>query len=62
MMKKVELKKEEKAKGRKEEKIMSGEKSEGEEKMDKCSTSQKNRPLGKMHKKEKNNGHVSDGE
>jgi hypothetical protein len=39
-------------------KIMSGDKSEREEKMDKCSTGQKNPPL----KKEKNNGHVSEGE
>jgi hypothetical protein len=37
---------------------MSGDKSEREEKMDKCSTGQKNPPL----KKEKNNGHVSEGE
>jgi hypothetical protein len=41
-----QLKKEEKAKERKE-KVMSGEKSEGEEKMDKCSTGQKNPPLRK---------------
>jgi hypothetical protein len=30
---------------------MSGDKSGGEEKMDKCSTSQKNLPLRKRHKK-----------
>ena len=42
---------------------MSGEKSEKEEKMDKCSTGQKNPPLRKKGiKKEKNNGHVSEGE
>jgi hypothetical protein len=41
---------------------MSGEKSEGEEKMNKCSTSQKSPHLRKRHKKEKNNGHLSEGE
>jgi hypothetical protein len=42
---------------------MSGEISEGEEKMDKCSTGQKNPPLRKKrHKKEKNNGCVFEGE
>jgi hypothetical protein len=41
---------------------MSGEKSEREEIMDKCSMGQKNPPLRKKsHKKEKNNGHVSEG-
>jgi hypothetical protein len=41
---------------------MSGEKSSREEKMDKCSTGQKNPLSEKRHKKEKNNGHVSEGE
>jgi hypothetical protein len=38
---------------------LSGEKSEGEEKIDKCSTGQKN-PLSERKKltKEKNNGHM----
>jgi hypothetical protein len=40
---------------------MSAEKSEGEHKMDKCSTGQKN-PLSEKSIKEKNNGHVSEGE
>jgi hypothetical protein len=43
-------------------KIMSVEKSERDEKMDKCSTGLKNPPLRKRHKKEKNNVHVSGGE
>jgi hypothetical protein len=41
----VKKKKRENAKERK--KIMSGEKSEGEEKIDKCSTGQRNPPLRK---------------
>jgi hypothetical protein len=53
-------KKREKAKERKD--FLSGEKSDGEEKIDKCSTGQKNPPLRKRHKKEKDYGHVSEGE
>jgi hypothetical protein len=57
---KIERERERKPKKRKK---LSGEKCEGEEKMDKCSTGQKNPPLRKKrHKKEKNNGHVSEGE
>jgi hypothetical protein len=45
--------------------MMSGEKSEGEEKIDKFSTGQKNPPPSqkeKRHKKEKINEQVSEGE
>jgi hypothetical protein len=43
---------------------LSGEKSEGDEKMDMCSTGQNNPPLKKEKgiKRDKNNGYVSKGE
>jgi hypothetical protein len=49
IIKKVQLKKKkrEKSQRKKRQKIMSGEKCEREEKMDKCSTGQKNHPLRK---------------
>jgi hypothetical protein len=62
-MKKGTSKKKRKSQRKKREKLRVERKvREREEKMDKCSTGQKNPPLRKRHKKEKNNGHVSEGE